>query len=327
MNNIIENASLIITPNAVKTLKLYALKPYNGDGDMAWTRASTATRVNSSLAIESVATGVPRIDYPLDSGCPHILVEPQRTNLYLNSATFVTQNVTTTATDYTVTFYGTGTITFSGTYAGSLVGTGATDRVSLTFTATAGTLTSTLSGTATDAQCEAGGYATSLIVTTGASATRLADTGTSSGVASTFNSVAGVLFIEMAALFDDGTSRYIAISDGTAANRIYIYYDSTANAIKSALRVSSSSQYSFSHVVTDVTDFHKVAVRWAVNDFSFWIDGIEVAIDGSGSVFAADTLNNFSLDSSVGTVPFYGKIRQIETFDYLTDTEMANLTT
>lgn len=76
-----------------------------------------------------------------------------RYNLLLNTETLSTQNVTTVAVSYTLSFTGTGTITLSGTStAGPLVGTGASNRVSLTFTPTAGTLTLTVSGSVTQAQ-------------------------------------------------------------------------------------------------------------------------------------------------------------------------------
>ena len=45
-----------------------------------FTRASTATRVNESGLIESVASGVPRIDF-LDNADGHLLLEPSRTNI------------------------------------------------------------------------------------------------------------------------------------------------------------------------------------------------------------------------------------------------------
>jgi len=52
--------------------------------DFTVTRATTATRVNSSGLIESVASGVPRIDW-LGQSCPALLVEPSATNLVLQS--------------------------------------------------------------------------------------------------------------------------------------------------------------------------------------------------------------------------------------------------
>jgi hypothetical protein len=77
------------------------------------------------------------------------------------TASLATQNVTVTATQRTLSFKGTGTVTLSGTStAGPLVGTGADDRVTLTFTPTAGALTLTVSGSVTDAQLELGSTAT-----------------------------------------------------------------------------------------------------------------------------------------------------------------------
>lgn len=49
-----------------------------------FTRASSATRVNESGLIESVASGVPRIDF-LDNADGHLLLEPSRTNLLTDS--------------------------------------------------------------------------------------------------------------------------------------------------------------------------------------------------------------------------------------------------
>jgi hypothetical protein len=77
-------ASLVFLPSGYKSGKLYAQKPQTTDGQLAFTRASTATRVNASGLIEAVATGVPRLDY-LNSTCPKLLLEPQRTNLVLYS--------------------------------------------------------------------------------------------------------------------------------------------------------------------------------------------------------------------------------------------------
>ena len=85
--SLLDTASLIVTPNGYKASKLYSIVPSNGAGDMDVTRATTATRVKSNGLIESVAINVPRIDY-LNSTCPSILVEPQRTNLQTYSEDF-----------------------------------------------------------------------------------------------------------------------------------------------------------------------------------------------------------------------------------------------
>jgi len=84
--------SLILVPARFKTGKLYTpVATTSGglvlgaSGDFNVTRATTATRVNASGLIESVASGIPRLDYPIGGGCPALLVEPAATNLALHS--------------------------------------------------------------------------------------------------------------------------------------------------------------------------------------------------------------------------------------------------
>lgn len=85
--SIINNASLITTPNGYKAGKLYSFKPIDGSGDFNVVRNTTATRVNKDGIIETVGANVPRLDYS-NGNCPAILVEPQRTNLLLRSEDF-----------------------------------------------------------------------------------------------------------------------------------------------------------------------------------------------------------------------------------------------
>jgi hypothetical protein len=83
--NLIDSASLVVTPNAYKTSKLYSIVPTDGSGDFTFSRTGdTATRVNSAGLIESVLANRPRLDY-LGSTCPKLLIEPQRTNLVTQS--------------------------------------------------------------------------------------------------------------------------------------------------------------------------------------------------------------------------------------------------
>jgi hypothetical protein len=80
--------SLLIVPQFYKEGNLYQdVPPFVAeDSTMRFTvtRATTAWRVNSSGLIESVASGVPRIDWQGQS-CPALLVEPSAQNLVLQS--------------------------------------------------------------------------------------------------------------------------------------------------------------------------------------------------------------------------------------------------
>lgn len=102
--SLLDEVSLLLTPNANATGKLYSIIPSNGNGDFTGTRATTATRVNSSGLVEVTGLNMIRRDYSLGS-CPNILLEPQRTNIALRSEEFdnaswvknqssVTQNTT-----------------------------------------------------------------------------------------------------------------------------------------------------------------------------------------------------------------------------------------
>jgi len=85
--NLLNKASLIITPNAYNPGVLYSVIPNTTLGDMTVVRATTATRVNSAGLIESVGVNIPRIDYT-NGSCPSLLIEPQRTNLLTYSNDF-----------------------------------------------------------------------------------------------------------------------------------------------------------------------------------------------------------------------------------------------
>jgi hypothetical protein len=109
---LLSEASFLVTPNGYKASKLYAAIPTNGNGDMTFTRATTATRVDENDLVSSVASNVPRIDYT-GGGCPSILLEPLRTNIVLRSEDFYNVSFqknlssvsvnTTTAPDGTLT--------------------------------------------------------------------------------------------------------------------------------------------------------------------------------------------------------------------------------
>jgi hypothetical protein len=85
--------SLLIVPARFKSGKLYSQIPTSGAGDFTVTRATNATRVNASGLIESVASGIPRLDYFASGGtvgCPALLVEPAATNTLSGSVSIDT---------------------------------------------------------------------------------------------------------------------------------------------------------------------------------------------------------------------------------------------
>jgi len=72
--------------------KLYSVLPSNGVGDFNFTRSGSATRINKDGLIETVASGVSRLNYPMIDGvvkgCPSHLLEPQKSNVLFYSEQF-----------------------------------------------------------------------------------------------------------------------------------------------------------------------------------------------------------------------------------------------
>ena len=96
-----QQASLIITPNGRKAGKIYALKPFNGSGDLTVVRATPAKETNASGYTVDVPQNIARFDYT-DSICPDILSQPQRTNLALRSQEFSNSIWTTNGNQVTI---------------------------------------------------------------------------------------------------------------------------------------------------------------------------------------------------------------------------------
>ncbi len=83
MSNLLSKASILLTPTATSDGKLHNIKPNTTTGDFTFTRGTVATRVNSNGLIESVASGLPRIDFT--GGIGQVLLEPASTNLITHS--------------------------------------------------------------------------------------------------------------------------------------------------------------------------------------------------------------------------------------------------
>lgn len=84
--------SLAMIPSGRREGKVYSVLPTDGTGDFNFSRATTATRVNKDGLIETVGSNIPRLNYPMIdgvvSGCPSLLLEPTRSNLYTYSEQF-----------------------------------------------------------------------------------------------------------------------------------------------------------------------------------------------------------------------------------------------
>ena len=260
----------------------------------SFTRASTGTYFDASGVLTTAAINGPRFDHVYNGSSwasKGLLIEEQRTNQLLNSGTLSTQSVTTTAVANTLSFYGTGTITLSGTSsAGPLVGTGASDRVLLTFTPTAGTLTLTVSGTVGNAQLELGSFATSYIPTTSAVVTRSADVCQITGgdFTSFWNASEGSFAVEYDRIFTPsvGVNYFSLVDGGSYANRMGFVYDPSVAIIGDHMFIVVGGvllgRVGTGTVVSSAGG--KFASCYKVNDFAGTSNGAAVSAIASGAV-------------------------------------------
>lgn len=325
---LLQTASLLLTPSGYKATKLYSEIPTSGAGDFTWARASNATRINSSGAIETMGNNVPRLDYSFSS-CPMALLETQRTNLVFPSDTATTQTRTVTATAHTLSFYGTGSVVLSGVATGTLNGTGANNRVTLTFTPTAGSLILTVTGTVTNWQLEAGAFASTLIPTTTATATRLQDTNVISGISSLIGQTQGVVFFDMYYnLVANGGIRSFACLEGTVGSVFSGFTISTANN-------GNNIQYAGAGYNFPSTGRYKVACLYnsTTNTSKLFVNGVL----RSTSTFAGfvNTISQISMGSRINPFSSFAQDRQgfLPFYNFaifptaLTDAECVAITT
>jgi len=175
------------------------------------------------------------------------------------------------------------------------------------------------------AQLEALPYATSYIPTSGAIATRLADSVTGAGDATTFNSTEGVLYAEMSGIGTQGALQTIGMFSGNVESRVLFRRNPTTNNVQALVYVNNIIQFNVQGNMLD--GFNKVALKYKENDFALWLNGVEVGSSNSGLAPVA-LLSKLSLkDEAVGN-PFFGKAKDVRTFNTaLTDAELIELTT
>ena len=176
------------------------------------------------------------------------------------------------------------------------------------------------------AQLEAGSYATSYIPTTSASVTRNADVISKTGI----SSLIGTEFT----LFYDGyeaasgvSTRYLILkgSGGTYENLI-ILESSSLNRISVTIKNNAGGNEFFA-ISNSLTNGQrvKIGIRCKNNDFSFYLNGVELYTQLSGSVPVTSSLYlGYYTDNSDN----YTRVNSTAIFPIgLTNTELANLTT
>lgn len=257
-------------------------------------------------------------------------------NLLLNAGSsggLSTQDVAVSAVEYTLSFVGTGEVVLSGVHSATLTGTGANDRVALTFTPSAGTLTCTVTGSVTYASLNTG-KASVIVPTTGSAATR--------GEALLTHN----LFADGSALTDQdmliwvkgtpdsvGALQWALEVYVTSNDRLRLYLDGSALVVASSI-VGGASVYheSVAGAVpagTEVTLLlRRIGGNWRLGKY---VSGtLTWGTEAAGTFPAGMTkLSPGNAGSASGTVPFSGTIDSafIETGTFDTDAKVITAIT
>lgn len=192
----------------------------------------------------------------------------------------------------------------------------------------------TLTGAAIDitlriglTQLEQGAFATSVISTTTAAATRSADVASVNTLSPWYNASAGTLFVEFSRPSPAAQSFVSEISNNTFDEFIGIYTDTVPNLI-AQIRDGGGSQANFTLVSGSGTAnlTYKQAVAFALNDFAACSNGGAVGADTSGTLPSPSRLNigNFNGSSQFTN----GYLRRITYYPRrLSNAELQGITT
>jgi hypothetical protein len=176
-------------------------------------------------------------------------------------------------------------------------------------------------------QVEQGSYATSYIPTQGSAVTRVADACNNGGNEQVINSTEGVLYYEISAQDNSITTSILSISNGSNTNSLYSGFSSTSNNIQAQLVVGGVAQTNMHYVVSDRTEFNKVAILYQNNNHKMYVNGVEASVDTSGSVPSANTFDRLNFDLGQGSFDLYGNVKDVRIYNTaLTDAELQALT-
>ncbi len=173
------------------------------------------------------------------------------------------------------------------------------------------------------AQVEASSYPTSYIPTTSATATRVADACSKTGISSLIGQTEGVLFVDFEFKGYDELAKWIAFL-GTGGTYIGLYTD---NVFKIVAEVANATSQFISQSFTfSVGTRYKLALAYKANDFAFYVNGTQIATDSSGTVPTTSQFDfNYNTTANNLSSRIYNQVALFPT--RLTNAELASLTT
>ena len=172
-------------------------------------------------------------------------------------------------------------------------------------------------------QLEQGSYPTSYIPTSGATATRNAETSSKANISNLINSSEGVLYFEAKVNAQDTFSGF-SLSDNTTNNEIIVRF-TTQDRIEYYLRSSGTQPIALTTTAFDTDEYVKVAFAYKSGDSAFYVNGTQVTT--STTTTMPVSLSNLKFSRGNGTGVFDGKTKDLRVYNTrLSNTELAELT-
>jgi hypothetical protein len=173
-------------------------------------------------------------------------------------------------------------------------------------------------------------YASSLIPTNGANATRIADSCFKTGISSLIGQSEGFIFGDVIGLTNSygSLSTILSVSDGTTNNRVMFSFNPTTGYVTPRIYKAGSTLFVEDYNLGTLTNRFKFAVGYGAGRAVCYINGIQVKETTGLTFFTSGTLTRLGADQGEGGSKCFGKINQFIIGSVnLTNTELAQLTT
>lgn len=171
-------------------------------------------------------------------------------------------------------------------------------------------------------QMEQSAVATSVIKTTGSTASRVADSVTLTGASSLIGQTEGAGYVEFETRNDATSTRVLTLDDGTANNNLRIAHLNT-NTVFFGVNTGGVAQVSITSAST-FTSVIKLAFAYNSNDFIAYVNGSSIGTDTGGTVPATSRV----VIGSTGSADYVnGWIRAVALYTTrLSNAQLASLT-
>ena len=175
------------------------------------------------------------------------------------------------------------------------------------------------------AQVEAGAYATSYIPTLSTAVTRVADAALKTGISSLIGQTEGTVFVEFERVPKSEDYQALFSMQGASSAQLIEAYFNSANSLIVGVYNSGAQYQTFASALTEGT--YKIAVAYKENDFAFYVNGVQISTDNSGTVPATSIFNLGDFTYVAGYALSDGIKQALLFTTRLSNADLATLTT